>query len=429
MKTTILVTMLATTSAAFGQERVDRYGGALSVQGKATGFFSLARLDDRWWLVTPEGHGFVSMGVVHLRQSQRSPLVQQRYGGDPKAFMADAAANLRAWGFNTAGYGCTYKDALEIPEPLPYLVSIEVLFTSMWRGGEFHYDDVFDSAWQRAAREEIAAFCRPVRDDRALIGYYLTDTPAWRLKRRGEGDWLTYYRSLPADAPGKRRYVEFLVERLGSVEAVAGRYGVKADTAEGLRAATGWSIDLADRQILADDEAFVAVIAQEYYRLCHEAIRANDRNHLIFGDRYFDADIPETILQAALPYVDAIAIQPPAKAQFARPLFDKVYAVAGKPILICDFAMNFPTPEYPKVMWASFPTEDAAADAYEAWLRDAFATPYILGVHRCTYVDQPKNVLKQGLVRLDGTPYETTVRRYAQVHRALYERLYGWNSK
>src|SRR3974377_874049 len=43
---------------------LDRYGGLLEgpVFG-ATGFFRTERRDDRWWLVTPDGHGFFSLGI------------------------------------------------------------------------------------------------------------------------------------------------------------------------------------------------------------------------------------------------------------------------------------------------------------------------------------------------------------------------------
>src|SRR6516165_3413798 len=43
---------------------LDRYGGLLDgpVFG-ATGFFRTERRDDRWWLVTPDGHGFFSLGI------------------------------------------------------------------------------------------------------------------------------------------------------------------------------------------------------------------------------------------------------------------------------------------------------------------------------------------------------------------------------
>jgi len=313
---------------------------------------------------------------------------------------------------------------------LPFMVSIEVLFTSRWPAGEFHYDDVFDTEWQRKAAAEIRQFCQPVRDQKNLIGYYVTDGPWWGLRKvKGQPDWLGYYRSLPAKAPGKRQYVECLVKRLGSVEAVTKRYRIAADSAEALQAVTDWPVDANNAEILADDEEFLGLIAKEYYRVCQAAIRQNDPNHLFFGDRYFDVDIPKPVLRAALPYIDGVAVQPNDKGKFNREFFDRIYAEANKPILICDFAVNFPTPEHPKVMWAGSDTEEATADAYEAFLRAALATPYMFGVHRCTYIDLARpTVLKQGLVRENGTPYETTVRRYTEIHRQLYERVYSGSS-
>src|SRR5215510_10871560 len=48
---------------ALNPER-DRFGGLFSGQTfGASGFFRTERRDGRWWLVTPEGHGFFSLGV------------------------------------------------------------------------------------------------------------------------------------------------------------------------------------------------------------------------------------------------------------------------------------------------------------------------------------------------------------------------------
>jgi hypothetical protein len=42
----------------------DRFGGLLDTGGfRATGFFRTERRDGRWWLVTPEGNGFFSIGM------------------------------------------------------------------------------------------------------------------------------------------------------------------------------------------------------------------------------------------------------------------------------------------------------------------------------------------------------------------------------
>ena len=44
---------------------LDTYGGFTDVRGDATGFFHTQKIDDRWWLVTPEGNGFFGIGLSH----------------------------------------------------------------------------------------------------------------------------------------------------------------------------------------------------------------------------------------------------------------------------------------------------------------------------------------------------------------------------
>jgi len=126
-----------------------------------------------------------------------------------------------------------------------------------------------------------------------------------------------------------------------------------------------------------------------------------------------------------------IAIQPVSSGGiFEKTVFDEVYDLTGKPLIICDFAVNFPTQEHPNIMWdAGAKTEEQAADIYEIFLKAAFATPYVVGVHRCTYIDKPspEGILKQGLIRQDGTPCEITVRKYKEIHQRLLRRLYRGN--
>ena len=43
----------------------DRFGGWTELKFDATGFFRTEHDGRRWWLVTPEGHAFISWGVNH----------------------------------------------------------------------------------------------------------------------------------------------------------------------------------------------------------------------------------------------------------------------------------------------------------------------------------------------------------------------------
>lgn len=82
---------------------VDPYGGIQALRGKATGAFHMEKVEKRDCLITPDGHGFLSLGVVHIgaiREPSKIDLFHDQYGGDWKRASEAAARNLQSWGFN-----------------------------------------------------------------------------------------------------------------------------------------------------------------------------------------------------------------------------------------------------------------------------------------------------------------------------------------
>lgn len=43
----------------------DQYGGWKQIKGEATGYFHVEELEGRWWFITPEGYGFIAVGMNH----------------------------------------------------------------------------------------------------------------------------------------------------------------------------------------------------------------------------------------------------------------------------------------------------------------------------------------------------------------------------
>ena len=71
-------------------------------------------------------------------------------------------------------------------------------------------------------------------------------------------------------------------------------------------------------------------------------------------------------------------------------------------------------------MWQQLPNQEEVGMAHREYLDTALAKPYILGYHRCQYIDRfkaRKGVLKQGLLKVDGTPYKTLVRTVTENNR------------
>lgn len=411
---------------------LDKYGGSLAVSGTATGWFAVQKIGDRWWLITPEGHGMVSLGVVHVLQAKEQPIFKSSYNGDTLALTKDATDNLRRWGFNSLGYGGINKrSSPEMAREMPFVLSMEDLLGISRFSAKPERPDLFAESGRQLLAGRIAENITPVKEEKNLIGYFYVDVPLWwnRTVRKQGNDWAIAYRKLPAESPGKSQYVDFLLQRRQSVANINQAYGTQAADRAALLQETTWAnVNLDEATVLEDDHAFVAVVARQYYKLCQEEIRKLDPHHLIFGDRFSGAEIRnlEGVLKEAAPYIDGVAIQSFDKDRFNTALFDQVASTTGKPVLICDFAVNFATPEYPKGMWQTYPTEDAAADAYEQYVNEAFARPYMIGLHRCTYIDRPREgVLKQGLIQQSGQPYVRTVQRTAEAHKKLYQKLYG----
>ncbi len=363
--------------------------------------------------IAPDASPFISLGVVHtgavdaLRDAR-----ENRH-----AIIDRIATDLRAWGFNSVGY----HHPPEIRDRLPFIADTHLARTPYLVPKPL-YPDVF-GGFGGAARHQVHAMCAQVKSNPNLIGYYWTDTPRWDLdaaRRLVNDDWVSAIRRNKAIFPGKQRYIAFLRERHSrEPDRFRKLYGMSLDD-PAIVDADFARLPLDDPVVHRDDYDFLRLIAREYYRAAGEAMEREDRKHLVLGDRYLLNDLPVEVLEEALPWIDVVAVQP-SQARFEKTAFDRIYRIARKPILICDHAINFPTEHHPRTGWPQCATEADAALGYEQYMADAFATPYIVGYHRCHYMNRfsaRRNLLMQGLVREDWKPYETLVEATGRANRS-----------
>jgi hypothetical protein len=100
------------TAAGVADPGFDIWGGWRGIMTSASGRFRIERLDGVWWLITPAGHGFFSIGVDHLRpEGDFSPPlgtapyhdnILARYGSDA-AWATATSARLTDLRVNTIG--------------------------------------------------------------------------------------------------------------------------------------------------------------------------------------------------------------------------------------------------------------------------------------------------------------------------------------
>jgi hypothetical protein len=389
---------------------------------QAHGFFMLGKHGQRHCLVDGWGNPFFSLGIVHAGaypEGEGRAIFESEYGGDWRRLTVKIVSDFKDWGFNTAGY----HSPLTMLDHMPAVRDSYPAFVSYWMGKPA-YPDVFDPAYQKNLEEHMEDICGPVRHHPNLIGYYWTDTPRWGLDRAREAyqtDWVSAIRSLPPSAPGKQRYAAYLLE----VCKDSGEMQIYAEsemfTVEGILQCDFSGLNLNHPVVMGHDLGFLRLIARQYYRTAFEATRKADPGTLILGDRYLVGDLPGEVLEEALPYVDVISVQP-VEIMFDRAFFDALHASTGKPILICDHAVNFPTEDYPETVWPQRSDEKDAALAYKDYLRALFECPYIIGYHRCQYIDRPvpgASLLKQGLLHANETPYDTLIAQIRQTNREI----------
>jgi hypothetical protein len=425
---------------------VDRYGGLLEGPNfRATGFFDVERIDDRWWLVTPDGHGFFSLGIdvvspdvgatfVEGREfmfaglpdpgdplaahygyaderrnlpAQRGRLydhgrsfdfyaanLQRKYGADYlPSWRQTALERLRAWGFNTIG---NWSEARLIERhEMPYVLPIHPYgdFARVSSGADWwgKMPDPFDPEFVAAVDETVAKVASTYRDDPYLIGYFVDNELAWGLGQ-AEAPQLRYGLAtetlkLGRASPAKRAFIGQLVEKYRNFENFAATWEITARSWDEFREAglTLSSVALARPAVIDDLRAFTALFAETYFRIVAGAIRRHDPHHLYLGSR-FQARTPEAVAACAK-YCDVVSFNV-YHEDLAGEEWTRFHAL-GKPALIGEFQFGSTDTG---LFWPGLfdvATEEQRGPAYAVYLRSALANPDIVGCHWFQYVDEP----------------------------------------
>lgn len=297
------------SSLALGASTASSAYAAPTTQVEPDGFFTLDRGQDRWWLITPEGERFFSIGLNHidpasLRYPENIRIWRDRYGGSTTRWIQESVVpNLKRWGFNTVGWvqevtvrkwrhsrGFTVDEYRTLEMPFCHLLPF--IESHQWEQHTRHFD-FRSQQWEEWTDYVARSHCAALSEDRNLIGYFYSDCPTW-VHSRPDNEWRG-----PIFDPDR------------------------------LRTPAG-------RRELAD-------LARRYYKTTRDAIRRHDPHHLILGDRYeANAPLPMEIVEAALPHVDVLSFQ-----DFRDPIphLDEWHGTTGKPVLLADAAGLLPVGE------------------------------------------------------------------------------------
>ncbi len=310
-----------------------------TTQTAPDGFFSLGNKNDHWWLITPEGKPFFTIGLNHidpasLRYPENIHIWREKYGGSTLRWIKKSVApNLKKWGFNTVGWvqevtvrKWQHSRDFTIDEyralDMPFCHLLPFTESHQWEKHTVHYDFRSED-WKEWVDYVARSHCAELAKEKNLIGYFYSDCPTW-THEKPDNQW---------------RGPIFDPDRLKTK---------------------------AGRKELSE-------LANQYYKAIHDAIRRYDTHHLLLGDRYeANASIAMEVINAAKPYVDVISFQ-----DFRDPVkhLDEWHRKTDKPVLLADAAgVNFQSSEFFK------PNNGAW---YAKTLSELFENPGCIGFHLC----------------------------------------------
>jgi len=459
----------AALDAATPPAGLDRYGGwAEGPHLEATGWFRTQRVDGRWWLVTPEGHLFFSVGVdcvgtwertfVEQREawfewlpaaddpvfgrffetvsgahSMADPVggkgrtfsfynanLRRRYGDDwPAAWRTMAYQRLRSWGFNTVA-NWSQQDVLD-QSPMPFVGSLGV--SGAFRrieGGTGYWAkmvDVFDPAYALAVAACLRDGTSRYAANPLCIGFFVDNEMAWQGIPEG-------VLASPPDQPCRKAFVETLRKAYTTPEALATAWDTPATPWDALRAPA--TPNGAARR---DLDAFTYQFARRYFDTVNTVLKQHAPHQLFLGCR-FAGSPGEAVLRACAEVADIVSFNLYYTAIDAKEWSgDKDL---GKPLIVGEF--HFGALDRGMFHTGLVPTRDQneRAASYARYVRSVADCPAFVGCHWFQYVDEPitgrwfdGENYNIGFVDVTDTPYPELTAAAREVHAGLYARRYG----
>jgi len=429
-------------------------GSSFCSEPAPTGFVGLENQSGVWWFKSPEGKPFLSIGVNHVepiywQSPNNTAFVSENYGDGlltPEGTFRDGSpavekwarrvgANFRAWGFNTFGFHNPLLSSLHEAGPFYYVVELDIPVPWGWNMSRSELTaafkkrpcDVFGDEFAALIEANAVEFVKPRANDPLVLGYAYTDGPPWTVAddrnpsalqkltaaERTLHPWVLALMSLPDEARGKQAWLTLMKERHPSPEKAGEPYGCKVSSWYELAATTNWTAIADPAKAREDSQAFLEKIMHQWYAVRKNAIRRQDPNHLILGDKLNmnrDRKFPEQLarsLHIMKDHVDVINIQYYAPFEEQKETLAFLNKESRLPVLNGDTACN--------PLWEDNPPENtsfyaALGRTYADHVEQLFSLPFFIGWHHCGYM--------RGLRR----PYVEALKRGDQKTIDFYEK-------
>ncbi len=368
---------------------------ALPLQAKPRPFFTVDWKNGKAWFTAPSGRPFLSMGVNAIAdQSYRAPNghyynpVKNQYDGNKKTWLKGVFTRLKRWHFNTIG--CWADEAL-LGQKFPYTYMLYLGRGNPW---EDVLLSVFTDDFPARAKENAQKAAK-YRNDPFLIGYFLDNELPWwgdeGWHSDGQKTLLEKYALKGVDDANKRALENFFEERYDQdIQRFDEVWALQLQSFEGLDSPV--TLAAKTKRQKADAQAWVGVVADRYFSVTTQALRAVDPNHLILGVR-FAGESPWEAVEACAKYCDVVSVNIYGKSgNIDQALLDDLYARSKKPILISEYSFSAMDNQSgdPNTHGAdvAVPTQKERAGHLDNYARQLLGLPYIVGLHWYEWADE-----------------------------------------
>lgn len=451
----------------------DEFGGWLKgPKLEATGWFRSDKVGGKWWLVTPAGHLFFSLGIDcvgfdhHTIVEKRSEWFEwlperggefaQHYGaihhvhtgpvkqGATFSFLTAnlqrqfgsgwreewrrlTLARLPSWGFNTIANWSAPE--IYLSGELPYTATVHIggeharVSSGADYWGKMH--DVFDPEFERNARRAIEAAAHLWKGNPRCIGIFVDNELSWG--HPGNFGLAAGALNAPAAQAAKTAFLADLRAKYGSIDRLneAWKTGWRSweEMAEKPAAPQG---DLtADCKY--DLDAFIYRFSLKYFQTVRDLLKAASPQHLYLGCRFAWGN--RTSYRAAAEVCDVVSFN--IYRETADPKDWGFTSDLGKPCIIGEF--HFGALDRGMFHTGLVKSESQAERArkYADYVRSAADLPAFVGCHWFQYADQPLTGRAYdgenyniGFIDAADQPYPEMTAAARRVHEEIYARRY-----
>jgi len=338
-------------------DNLDAYGGFIDVVGKQTSFFHAERINNRWWLVTPDGHGFFGIGLSHPVTSMSQAAVTFAYNGNQENWLRDGIRKMRALGFNCVWSGPYSQERVRLgyvntdlaervyrESEIPHAIHVPLVKHAVELEPGERRPDVFGDAYKKFVTDEVEKWVVPYKDNPWILGYYYGFGSFMR-----DYEWLNETLEREAGSAGREHLLDVLKQRydgdIAQFNTIYDRDFKSFDDLikNGSVHYPTWvtffksgQASMPDRigsdKMLADAEALLGELVEQVYKLAYTEIRKHDQNHMILGCYVKDWTFTKGIWERVAPYVSVLAPQNLSAVNPIKPIVETI----GLPAVLGD---------------------------------------------------------------------------------------------